>query len=47
VAGTRKYEFLIHVSMGVDYVAKCLGYRLDGADVYESAKFGMDGRELL
>jgi len=32
---------------GVDYVAKCLGYQLDGADVYESAKFGMDGRELM
>jgi hypothetical protein len=32
---------------GVDYVAKCLGYQLDGADVYESAKFGMDCRELV
>jgi hypothetical protein len=32
---------------GVDYVAKCLGYQVDGADVYESAKFGMDGRELI
>ena len=32
---------------GVDYVAKCLGYGSDGADVYESAKFGMDGRELM
>jgi len=32
---------------GVDYIAKCLGYQLDGADVYESAKFGMDGRELV
>jgi hypothetical protein len=32
---------------GVDYVAKCLGYQLGGADVYESAKFGVDGRELM
>ncbi len=30
---------------GVDYVAKCLGY--DGADCYESAKFGQYGRELM
>ncbi len=29
---------------GVDYVAECLGY--DGADSYESAKFGTNGREL-
>lgn len=32
---------------GVDYVAKCLGYQLDGADLYESAKFGLGGRELM
>ena len=30
---------------GVDYVAECLGY--DGADTYESAKFGESGRELM
>lgn len=30
---------------GVDYVAECLGY--DGADSYESAKFGQNGRELM
>jgi hypothetical protein len=30
---------------GVDYVAECLGY--DGADSYESAKFGSAGRELF
>ena len=30
---------------GVDYVAECLGY--DGADCYESAKFGQNGRELM
>jgi hypothetical protein len=30
---------------GVDYVAECLGY--DGADSYESAKFGQGGRELM
>lgn len=29
---------------GVDYVAECLGY--EGADAYESAKFGTNGREL-
>lgn len=32
---------------GVDYVAKCLGQGLDGADSYESAKFGSNGSELL
>jgi len=30
---------------GVDYIAECLGY--DGADAYESAKFGLNGRELM
>ena len=30
---------------GVEYVAECLGY--DGADAYESAKFGQSGRELM
>jgi len=30
---------------GVGYVAECLGY--DGADVYESAKFGSNGRDLM
>ena len=30
---------------GVEYVAECLGY--DGADAYESAKFGQNGRELM
>jgi hypothetical protein len=29
---------------GVEYVAECLGY--NGADAYESAKFGTNGREL-
>jgi hypothetical protein len=32
---------------GVDYVAECLGYHMDGADIYESAKFGSNGRELF
>jgi hypothetical protein len=32
---------------GVDYVAKCLGYDLDGGDAYESAKFGSNGCELM
>ena len=30
---------------GVEYVAECLGY--DGADLYESAKFGQSGRDLI
>jgi hypothetical protein len=30
---------------GVDYVAECLGY--EGADAYESAKFGQSGRKLM